>query len=71
MSISTHGRARAARRVKKNNRERSNLEERVEYVLDERNHEELDEIRRNGQKLVWERHKTVDRAKQIKEECSV
>jgi hypothetical protein len=50
---------------------KENLEERVEYVLDERNHEELDEIRRNGQKLVWERHKTADRARQINEECSV
>jgi hypothetical protein len=48
-----------------------NLEERIQYVLDERNHEELDEIRRNGQELVWERHKTVDRARQINEECSV
>ena len=47
------------------------LEERIQYVLDERNHEELDEIRRRGQKLVWERHKTSDRARQINEECSV
>lgn len=46
------------------------LEDRIEYVLDERNHEELDEIRRSGQELVWERHKTVDRARQINEECS-
>jgi glycosyl transferase family 1 len=50
---------------------KEDLEEKVEYVLDERNHEELDEIRRNGQKLVWERHKTVDRARQINEVCSV
>jgi hypothetical protein len=49
---------------------KENLEERVQYVLDARNHEELDEIRRSGQKLVWERHKTVDRAGQINEECS-
>ena len=49
---------------------KENLEDRIEYVLDERNHEELDEIRRNGQKLVWERHKTVDRAKLINDECS-
>ncbi|MGH8535128.1 MAG: glycosyltransferase family protein [Gammaproteobacteria bacterium] len=47
------------------------LEERIQYVLDERNHEELDEIRRRGQKLVWERHKTSDRARQINEGCSV
>jgi hypothetical protein len=49
---------------------KESLEERVQYVLDERNHEELDEIRRSGQKLVWETHKTVDRARQINEECS-
>jgi hypothetical protein len=47
------------------------LEDRIEYVLNERNHEELDEIRRSGQELVWERHKTVDRARQINGECSV
>jgi hypothetical protein len=46
-----------------------NLEERIQYVLDESNHEELDEIRRNGQQLVWERHKTTDRARQISQEC--
>lgn len=46
-----------------------NLEERVRYVLDEKNHEELDEIRRRGQELVWERHKTSDRAKEIDDAC--
>jgi hypothetical protein len=46
-----------------------NLEEKIRYVLDEENHEELDKIRRNGQALVWERHKTADRARQIDEEC--
>ena len=46
-----------------------NLEERIQYVLDESNHAELDEIRRNGQQLVWERHKTTDRARQISQEC--
>ncbi len=50
---------------------KENLEERVQYILDKRNHEELDEIRRRGQELVWERHKTSDRARQIDEECSV
>ena len=49
---------------------RDNLEEKIRYVLDEENHEELDEIRRNGQALVWDRHKTADRARQIDEECS-
>lgn len=48
-----------------------NLEERIRYVLDEANHEELDEIRRRGQELVWERHKTSDRAKQIDEICRI
>jgi hypothetical protein len=46
-----------------------NLEERIRYVLDEGNHEELDEVRRRGQRLVWERHKTSDRARQIDAAC--
>lgn len=50
---------------------KENLEERIQYILDQRNHEELDEIRRRGQELVWERHKTSDRARQIDEVCSV
>lgn len=50
---------------------KENLEERVRYILDKRNHEELDEIRRRGQELVRERHKTSDRARQIDEECGV
>lgn len=50
---------------------KENLEERIQYVLDERNHEELDEIRRSGQQLVWERHKTADRAWQINQECGI
>lgn len=48
---------------------KENLEERIQYVLDEANHEEMDEIRRRGQQLVWERHKTSDRAKKIDEAC--
>jgi glycosyl transferase family 1 len=47
-----------------------NLEERIQYVLDERNHEELDQIRSTGQELVRERHKTSNRARQIDEVCS-
>lgn len=42
-----------------------NLEETIRYVLDERNHGEVDQIRKRGQELVWERHKTSDRARQI------
>lgn len=48
---------------------RENLEEKLQYVLDERNHDELDQIRRNGQDLVWDRHKTADRARQIDQAC--
>ncbi|MBC8031779.1 MAG: glycosyltransferase family 1 protein [Pyrinomonadaceae bacterium] len=47
-----------------------NLEARILYVLDESNHDELDEIRRRGQALVWEKHKTSDRARQIDEACN-
>lgn len=49
---------------------KENLAERVQYVLDPGNHEELDEVRKRGQALVWERHKTSDRARQINEVCS-
>ncbi len=47
------------------------LKEKIEYVLDKTNHHELDEIRRNGQELVWREHKTSDRAKLIDEICTV
>lgn len=43
----------------------TNLEERVAYVLDENNREEMDRVRRNGQDLVHKQHKTSDRATQI------
>ena len=46
-----------------------NLEEKIRFVLDERNHEELDHIRRRGQELVWERHRSIDRARQIDAAC--
>jgi hypothetical protein len=46
------------------------LEEKIEYVLDENNHDELDEVRRNGQELVWQKHKTTDRARLIDEICT-
>lgn len=42
-----------------------NLEDRVSYVLCEEHHAELDQIRRNGQALVLERHRTSHRAKLI------
>ena len=47
-----------------------NLEKQLEYVLDEKHHDELDQIRINGQALVRERHKTSDRARQINDVCS-
>jgi len=47
-----------------------NLEEKIRFVLDERNHEELDQIRRRGQELVWDRHKSIDRARQIDAACT-
>ena len=46
-----------------------NLEEKLAFVLDERNHESLDQIRQRGQQLVWARHKTIDRARQIDAAC--
>jgi hypothetical protein len=45
------------------------LEEQVRFVLDPKNHARIDEIRKNAQMIVWERHKTSDRAKQIDEAC--
>ena len=45
------------------------LEERVRYVLDKANRAEVDAIRRRGQALVWERHKTSDRAALIDDVC--
>lgn len=46
------------------------LEEKIAFVLDERNHDELDQIRKRGQELVWARHKTIDRARQIDAACT-
>jgi len=48
----------------------TNLEEKIAFVLDERNHEELDQVRRRGQELVWAGHKTSDRASQIDAACT-
>jgi hypothetical protein len=41
------------------------LEDTVRYVIDERHHRELDEVRRRGQRLVLERHTTKERARFI------
>jgi hypothetical protein len=42
-----------------------NLKPRIEEVLDPRNRQEIDEIRRRGQQLVLDRHLVEHRAKQI------
>ena len=46
------------------------LECKIRYVLDAKNHAELDEVRRQGQRLVWERHRTGHRARLIEEVCT-
>lgn len=46
------------------------MEEKIESVLDERNHPELDRIRKRGQALVWDRHTTAQRAKLIDDVCT-
>jgi len=46
------------------------LKDKIEYVLNESNHESLDEIRKKGQQQVWERHKTSDRARSINNICT-
>jgi len=47
-----------------------NLEESIAFVLDANNHDEIDQIRSRAQQLVWERHKTIDRARQIDAACT-
>jgi hypothetical protein len=49
----------------------ADLEEKIEYTLDENNHDKLDDIRRTGQEQVWLRHKTGDRARMIDEICTL
>jgi hypothetical protein len=46
------------------------LEREIRHVLDAKNHDELDEVRRRGQRLVWERHRTGDRARLIDQVCT-
>lgn len=45
------------------------LETKLEYVLDARNRDEIDAIRRRGQDLVRGAHRTCDRARRIHESC--
>jgi hypothetical protein len=47
-----------------------NLAERITHVLGEHSRQEIETIRRNGQKLVWDRHQTTDRARLIDEACA-
>jgi hypothetical protein len=47
-----------------------NLEEKIQYVLQEGNHRELDQVRRRGQELVWQKHKVEDRANLINGWCN-
>jgi hypothetical protein len=47
-----------------------NLEAKIALVLDERNHDALDEVRKRGRELVWSRHKSIDRARQIDSVCA-
>jgi hypothetical protein len=47
-----------------------NLAEQIEYVLSESNHDGLDQIRKQGQALVHEQHKTSDRARFIDAVCA-
>jgi hypothetical protein len=44
-----------------------NLKPRIKEVLDPENRKEIDEMRRQGQQLVLERHLVEHRAKQIDE----
>lgn len=46
-----------------------NLETQIEFVLAERNRNEIDTIRRQGREMVLDRHKTSDRARLIDEAC--
>lgn len=48
----------------------NDLEEKIAFVLDERNHHDLDQIRKRGHELIWARHKTIDRARQIDAACT-
>ena len=47
------------------------LEEKIAYVLDEKNHDRLDQIRKSGQELIWQKHKTSDRASMLDRICTL
>lgn len=43
----------------------TNMEEKIAYILDPENLEEINKIRKNGYEFVWELHKQTDRLKYI------
>jgi len=45
------------------------LEDKIRYLLDGARHPDLDQIRRRGQALVWERHMVGDRARLLDQVC--
>lgn len=47
-----------------------NLEEKIRYVLHRGNRAEIDEMRRRGQQIVLQSHRTCDRARLIDKTCS-
>jgi hypothetical protein len=47
-----------------------NLEEKIQYILEDANRAEIDEIRRRGQQLVLSEHRTCHRARTIDEACA-
>jgi len=47
-----------------------NLEEKIQYVLDENNETRIDAIRQRGQQLVLSSHRTSDRARLIDRSCT-
>jgi hypothetical protein len=47
----------------------ANVDERIDYVVDPRNNEQIDDIRRCGRQLVRARHRTSDRARRIDKVC--
>ena len=47
-----------------------NVENKIKYILDPKNKQKIDEIRRNGQKLIVDRHLDVHRVEYITEICN-
>lgn len=45
----------------------TNIEEKIDYIIDLKNLEEINKIRKNGYEFVWKYHKQTDRLKYIDE----